>query len=58
LLYSQKFTGSAGSRLTIAHGCPFVHGLAARYINAGAGGPTCQLNLIVAGGCRKTEICG
>lgn len=56
IIYSQKFSGSSGSRLAIAHGVPFMHGLAARYINQGPVG-TCQLNLTVDGGfCKKQRI--
>ena len=55
VIYSQKFSGSSGSRLAIAHGVPFMHGLAARYINAGAVG-TCELNITADGGFRKTEL--
>lgn len=56
-IYGQKFSGSSGARLSIAHGVVFLHGLAARYINAGPVG-TIDLNLVIDGGCRKTEIVG
>lgn len=55
ILYSQKFSGSSGSRLAIAHGVPFMHGLAGRYINAGATG-TCELNITADGGFIKTQL--
>ena len=52
ILYSQKFSGSSGSRLAIAHGVPFMHGLAARYINSTG---YCQLNITADGGFCKTQ---
>ena len=55
LVFAQNFVGSAGARVAIAQGCPFTHGLAARYINSTG---TCYLSLTVDGGFRKTEITG
>lgn len=54
-IYGQKFSGSSGSRLAIAYGVPVMHGIAARYINAAG---TIDLNLVVGGCCRKTELVG
>jgi hypothetical protein len=54
-IYEQNFVGSAGARLAIAHGTPFVKGLAARFSNDGPTG-TCSTNIIADGGFRKTEI--
>ena len=58
IVYSQKFAGSSGARLALAHGVPFMHGLAARYINVVNAAPvgTCELNLTVDGGFRKTQL--
>lgn len=55
LIWTQNFTGSSGARMAITRAVPFMHGLAARYIN-GAG--TCTLNLLVDGGGLKTTISG
>jgi hypothetical protein len=55
IMYAQNFSGGSGSRLAIAHGVTFAHGLAGRFV-AAAG--SCSLNLIVSGGCRKTQITG
>jgi hypothetical protein len=55
LMYSQKFTATAGARLAFSHAIPFSKGLAARYVSATG---TCELNLRVDGGYRYTEICG
>jgi hypothetical protein len=54
-IYGQKFSGSSGSRLAIAYGVTIMHGIAARYINSVG---TLDLNLVVGGCCRKTELCG
>ena len=54
-IYGQKFSGATGSRLAIAYGVTIMHGIAARYVNAAG---TLELNLVVGGGCRKTEIVG
>jgi hypothetical protein len=54
IMYAQTFSGT-GARLAVAHGVTFAHGLAARFIGSAG---TCELNLIVSGGCRKTEITG
>lgn len=56
-IYGQKFSGSSGSRLAIAYGVTIMHGIAARYVNTPAAG-TLELNLVVGGCCRKTEIVG
>ena len=57
ILYSQKFAGGSGARLAVSFGTPFVHGLAGRYINAGAVG-TCALNIVADGGFAKVHITG
>ena len=57
IIWSQKFTGSAGAKIPIAMGVPFCFGLAGRYVNAGPAGKV-WLDLIVDGGFRKVEICG
>ena len=54
-IYGQKFSGSSGSRLAIAYGVPVMHGIAGRYVNSTG---TLELNLVVGGCCRKTEIVG
>lgn len=54
-IYGQKFSGASGSRLAIAYGVTIMHGIAARYVNAAG---TLELNLVVGGCCRKTEITG
>lgn len=54
-IYGQKFSGSSGSRLAIAYGVTIMHGIAGRYINAAG---TLELNLVVGGCCRKTELVG
>ena len=56
LIWSQKFLGSTAGRIPYAGTSNFVHGLAARYINAVVGVATgvCDLNLTVDGGfCKK-----
>ena len=59
-IYGQKFSGSSGSRLAIAYGVGIMHGIAARYINppAGVAVGNIDLNLVVSGCARKTQIVG
>lgn len=59
-IYGQKFSGSSGARLAIAYGVSIMHGIAARYINppTGSATGTLDLNLVVSGCARKTQIVG
>ena len=59
-IYGQKFSGSSGSRLAIAYGVTIMHGIAARYINppTGVAAGSIDLNLVVSGCARKTQIVG
>jgi hypothetical protein len=53
-MYGNVFSGASGARISIAFGTPFLHGLAARYINPGPTG-TVSLTLIVDGGSIGTD---
>ena len=53
-MYANDFSGSSGARISIAFGVPFMHGLAARYINVGPVG-TVSLVLNVDGGSIGTD---
>jgi hypothetical protein len=56
LIFVQDVPMTAGTGVINAPGLyrAFAKGLAARYVSAGA----CTLNLVVTGGCRKTESRG
>lgn len=59
LIFEQNFAGTPGSGIVNAPGVyrEFLHGLAARMVNAGPTG-TCKLNLVVGGGYEKVESRG
>lgn len=59
LIFEQQFSGTAGSGPVNAPGVyrEFLHGLAARFYNAGPTG-TCKLNLVVGGGYMKVDSKG
>ena len=52
-IYEQNFTAAPTTPIGIGY-ASFQKGLAARLISSG----TCTLNLVVSGGCRKTEKIG
>lgn len=59
LIWSQDFSADAGARTASARIMPFLHGLAARYVNVVEGTPTgaCWLNIVADGlGLKTTKI--
>lgn len=56
-IWAMRFTSTAGASTPNIFGKQFVHGLAARYINAGAAG-TCTINADVEGGFRLLDTAG
>lgn len=56
-IWDQNFTATSGATTPSAFGKQFLHGLAARFVNAGPTG-TCTLNLDVEGGFRLNATAG
>jgi hypothetical protein len=57
LIWNQNFTATSGATTPNSWGKTFMHGLAARFVNAGPTG-TCTLNLDVIKGFGKTYSTG
>ncbi len=57
LIWNQNFTATSGASTPASFGKKFVHGLAARFVNAGPTG-ACTINIDVDGGFRLNETAG